>query len=63
MNAETLTLAQYLARRDVKALWHRQGIKLNQFSAKDITKAAKSYLSQHPELIEQAQTECLNKDR
>jgi hypothetical protein len=54
MNAHTLTLARYIALREVKRVWRAQGVKLQQFDAHDLAKASKVYLSEHPELIEQA---------
>jgi hypothetical protein len=55
MNAHTLTLARYIALRELKAEWHRQGVKLHQFDAHDLAKASKAYLSEHfDELVEQA---------
>jgi hypothetical protein len=54
MDAHTLTLARYIALRELKAEWHRQGVKLQQFDAHDLARASKTYLSEHPELIEQA---------
>jgi aspartyl/asparaginyl beta-hydroxylase (cupin superfamily) len=53
--AQTMTEARRLARRDVQREWRRQGVKLQQFDAHDLAKAAKTYLSEHfDELVEQA---------
>ena len=55
MNGHTLTLARYIALREVKAEWRRQGVKLQQFDGHDLAKATKGYLSEHfDELVEQA---------
>jgi hypothetical protein len=54
MNARTLTLARYIALREIKRQWRKQGIKLQQFDAHDLAKASKAYLCEHPELIERA---------
>ena len=58
MNAHTLTLARYIALRELRRQWHRQGVKLRQFDAHDLAKASKAYLSEHrAELIEKAQAQ------
>jgi hypothetical protein len=55
MNAHTLTLARYIALREVKDRWRAQGVKLQQFDAHDLAKASKAYLNEHrAELIEKA---------
>lgn len=43
-----------MARKAVKAVWLKQGLSPQYLDASDLTKAAKSYLSEHPGLIEQA---------
>jgi hypothetical protein len=54
VSPQAITLARYFAKRAVKAAWVRQGLKPQYIDASDLTKAAKTYLSGHPELIEQA---------
>ena len=55
MNAHTLTLARYIALREVKRVWRAQGVKLHQFDAHDLARASKAYLSEHfDELVEKA---------
>jgi len=48
------TLAQASARKAVKRDFQRQGIKLGQFSGREISLAADSYLAHHPELLVEA---------
>jgi hypothetical protein len=55
--AAIMTEARRLARREVQRSWRKQGIKLHQFDARDIAKAARAYLSEHPELVDQARAE------
>jgi len=58
MNAHTLTLARHIALREVKRVWRRQGVKLQQFDAHDLAKASKAYLDEHrAELIDRARAE------
>jgi hypothetical protein len=52
--ASAMTLARYYAKREVQWRWRAQGIRIWDYEASDLAKAAKSYLSEHPELIEQA---------
>jgi type 1 fimbriae regulatory protein FimE len=54
ITASTMTLARYLAKREVQWRWRAQGIRIWDYEASDLAKAAKAYLSEHPELIEQA---------
>jgi hypothetical protein len=54
ITAATITLARYYAKREVKREWRAQGIRIWDYEASDLAKAAKSYLSEHPVLIEQA---------
>jgi hypothetical protein len=54
VSPQAITLARYFAKRAVKAAWLRQGLKPQYLDACDLTTAARSYLSEHPELIEQA---------
>jgi hypothetical protein len=54
VSPQAITLAHWLAKRAVKAAWLRQGLRIWDYEASDLNKAAKSYLSEHPELIEQA---------
>jgi len=54
ITAHAIVLARSFAKREVKRHWHKQGIRWRDFEASDLAKAAKSYLSEHPELIEQA---------
>jgi hypothetical protein len=54
VSPQAIMLARYFAKRAVKAAWLKQGLRIWDYEASDLTKAAKSYLSEHPELIEQA---------
>jgi hypothetical protein len=54
VSPQAIPLARYMARKAVKAAWLKAGIRIRDYEASDLTKAAKSYLSEHPELIEQA---------
>jgi hypothetical protein len=49
-----MILARYYAKQAVKADWRKQGLKPQYIEPYELAKAAKSYLSEHPELIEQA---------
>jgi len=48
------TLAQASACKAVKRDLQRQGIKLGQFSGREISLAAENYLTRHPELLVEA---------
>jgi hypothetical protein len=50
----TLTLARWLASKAVKARWAAFGLKVHHIEASELARAARTYLSEHPELIEQA---------
>jgi hypothetical protein len=54
ITAATIIWAHWLAKREVKRLWHSQGLRWQYIEASDLARAAQSYLSEHPELIEQA---------
>jgi hypothetical protein len=54
MNAHIITLARYYAKREVKAQLQAQGLKLQAIEASELAKAARAYLGEHPELIDQA---------
>ena len=49
-----MTLARYYAKREVQLRWRAQGIRVWDYEASDLAKAASNYLSEHPELIEVA---------
>jgi hypothetical protein len=51
---EVVTLARWMARKAVKAEWLKAGLRIWDYEASDLTKAAKAYLSEHPDLVEQA---------
>jgi hypothetical protein len=44
-----------LARKAVKAAWVKEGLKPQYLDASDLTTAAKAYLSEHPDLIQEAE--------
>src|SRR5262249_21244415 len=54
--AATMTLARYYAQRAVKSQFKAHGLKPQYMERRDIVAAANKYLSEHPELIEQART-------
>lgn len=54
--ANAITLALYWSRRDVKASLRAQGLKPQHIEPAEITRAARIWLTSHPELINQAQT-------
>jgi hypothetical protein len=54
ITAHAIVLARYYAKREVQWRWRAQGIRIWDYEASNLAKAAKSYLSEHPELIEQA---------
>jgi len=47
-------LANWLAKRGVTARLRAEGIPVRSMSAANITKSAKTYLSEHPELFDEA---------
>lgn len=49
-----MILARYYAKQAVKAEWRAQGLKPQYIEPCDLAKAARAYLSEHPELIERA---------
>jgi|RhiMetdeSRZDD1v2_1073273.scaffolds.fasta_scaffold2055744_1 hypothetical protein len=49
--------ARELAKREVKAQWRARGLKPWDIEASELAKAARTYLSEHPELIEHARIE------
>ena len=49
-----MTLAQWLARKAIKAEYAARGLKLSHIEPRAVTLAARAYLASHPELIEQA---------
>jgi hypothetical protein len=54
MRGAVITLAQQQAEKIIKQSIKDQGRKLGQFKRSEISQAARTYLSQHPELIEHA---------
>jgi hypothetical protein len=52
MKGSEMTLAHWLARKAIKAQWRAQG--LRPYEASELAKAARAYLDDHPELVEQA---------
>ena len=48
------TIARYEARDAVKAALRAQGLKLRDYAPRDITMLAQEYLSEHPEVFDQA---------
>lgn len=53
-HAAAIIWARQLAIRALKDEWRAQGLKPWDIEASELAKAAKDYLSEHPELIEQA---------
>jgi outer membrane protein TolC len=49
-----MTLATWLAKKKVKTQWQSQGLRLQRIEASEIAKAARAYLDEHRELIDQA---------
>ena len=54
MGGHIMTLARFEAKKAVKEIFRRQGLKVAHIEASEITKAANTYLLEHPELIDQA---------
>ena len=54
---EVMTAARNMARKKVKELLKRKGIKVTQVKSSDITKAANTFLAANPDLIEKARKE------
>jgi hypothetical protein len=54
MGGHIMTLARFEARKAVKEIFRRQGLKVAHIKSNEITKAANAYLLEHPELIDQA---------
>jgi hypothetical protein len=53
-SAQAMTLPHWLARKAIKAKWQAQGLRVQYIEAREITIAARTYLEEHPELIDQA---------
>jgi hypothetical protein len=53
VSPQAITLARYMARKAVKTEW-LTGLRIWDYEASELVKVAKSYLSEHPDLIEQA---------
>jgi hypothetical protein len=51
MNGATMTLARYYAKQAVKEQWRAAGLKLQNFEASELSRAANAHLDNHPELI------------
>jgi hypothetical protein len=52
---QAITLARWLARKAVKAEWHKQGLRWQYLDARDLAQAADAYLSEHyDELVARA---------
>jgi hypothetical protein len=48
-------LARYFAKRAIKAQWQKEGLEPQYCDACDLTRAATAYLSEHPDLIQEAE--------
>jgi hypothetical protein len=55
VSPQAIMLARYFAKRAVKAAWLKQGLKPQYLDASDLTRAATTYLSEHPDLIQEAE--------
>ena len=51
MTGATMTLARYYAKQAVKEQLRAAGLKLHDFEASELARAANAYLDDHPELI------------
>jgi hypothetical protein len=54
MTGSEMTLARYYAKQAIKAQWRSQGIRWQYAEASELAHEARTYLSDHPELIERA---------
>jgi hypothetical protein len=54
LNAVTLTIAKLAAVKEIKRRMQAQGLKVAHIERRDIELAARAYLSDHPELIQEA---------
>jgi hypothetical protein len=62
MTGGEMTLARYYAKQAVKALWQRQGIRWQHIEASELARETRAYLTNHPELVEQARATLISWD-